>query len=282
MKKSILLVLGLAMTFTTEAQLKTPAPSPTTTIKQTVGLTNFELTYSRPSLRGRDMHKEIIPYGAPWRFGANKNTVITFDTPVVIESVPVTAGTYAIFAVPNKGDWMFVLYKDAENWGMPAELDKEKIAAEIKAKSIQTKDKVETFTISFDQLNDVNKFTLNVAWENTRVPLTVELPTAKLAEQSIKETLDGKPTHSDYFRAGMYYLGSDKNLDMAAEYLATAVKLNNKSPYYYDYNTALAYQKIGKNKEALHYAESTVKKASDSKNEEYTRKGKMLIEELGK
>lgn len=282
MKKSILLVLGLAMTFMTEAQLQTPAPSPTSTINQTVGLTNFELTYSRPSLRGRDMHKEIIPFGQAWRFGANKNTVITFDTPITIEGVSIEPGTYAIFATPNREDWSFVFYKDNENWGMPDKLDKGKIAAEVRARVTHVKEAVETFTISFDDLSDVNQFQLNISWGNTLVPLTVKLPTAKMTEESIKKTISGKPTHSDYFRAGMYYLGSDSNLELAADYLTKAVKLNAKSPYYYDYNTALAYQKLGKKKEAMQFAESTIKKAADSNNEEYARKGKMLINELGK
>ena len=59
------------------AQINTPQPSPSATVKQTVGLTEVELNYSRPHRRGRDIFGDLVPYDKMWRTGANKNAMIS-------------------------------------------------------------------------------------------------------------------------------------------------------------------------------------------------------------
>ncbi|MGB3774735.1 MAG: DUF2911 domain-containing protein, partial [Leeuwenhoekiella sp.] len=55
MKKIIVLSLFLLFNMTIVAQIHTPAASPSSKITQTVGLTNMEVDYSRPSMRGREV-----------------------------------------------------------------------------------------------------------------------------------------------------------------------------------------------------------------------------------
>src|SRR5882757_2551706 len=65
-------------------------PSPAATVSQTVGISTVSVKYSRPSIKGRTVWGELVPYGwnvqafgtknqAPWRAGANENTVIEFS-----------------------------------------------------------------------------------------------------------------------------------------------------------------------------------------------------------
>src|SRR5215470_11489010 len=67
-------------------------PSPAATVSQTVGISTVAVNYSRPSVKGREIWGALVPYGwnkqgfgagndAPWRAGANENTVITFSHP---------------------------------------------------------------------------------------------------------------------------------------------------------------------------------------------------------
>lgn len=71
----------------------TPRTSPRAKISQTVGITEVTIDYSRPGVRGREIWGSLVPYGmhnpgwgtaksAPWRAGADENTVITFSTDV--------------------------------------------------------------------------------------------------------------------------------------------------------------------------------------------------------
>jgi len=44
--------------------------SPTSTVKQRVGLTDIEVDYSRPGMKGREIFGGLIPYDQVWRTGA--------------------------------------------------------------------------------------------------------------------------------------------------------------------------------------------------------------------
>ena len=79
------------------ARIDFPAASPAAVVKQRVGLTDIEVDYSRPSLKGRVMIGGIDPYGEVWRTGANSATRISFSTPVTFGGSPVDAGTYELF-----------------------------------------------------------------------------------------------------------------------------------------------------------------------------------------
>jgi hypothetical protein len=62
-------------------------PSPAAGVSQTVGISTIHVNYSRPSVRGRVVWGTLVPYGwnvqpfgagnsAPWRAGANENTIL--------------------------------------------------------------------------------------------------------------------------------------------------------------------------------------------------------------
>ena len=70
MKKIFFAVIAAFTLFIADAQLKTPAPSPTQTIKQDFGLADVELSYSRPGVKGRKIFGDLVPFGKVWRTGA--------------------------------------------------------------------------------------------------------------------------------------------------------------------------------------------------------------------
>ncbi len=84
-----------------EAQVKTPQPSPKSTLTQVVGLTNVEIVYSRPSAKGRDVFNNLVPYGKLWRTGANDNTIISFSSDVIIDGKTLPKGKYALYSTPR-------------------------------------------------------------------------------------------------------------------------------------------------------------------------------------
>jgi hypothetical protein len=58
MKKILLTILCLGAIGFSNAQIKTPQPSPFTKIEQKVGLTDVTLEYSRPGVKGRTVFGE--------------------------------------------------------------------------------------------------------------------------------------------------------------------------------------------------------------------------------
>ena len=83
----------------TNAQVKMPAPSPTQTIKQDFALGSVELTYSRPSMKGRKIFGDLVPFGKVWRTGANSATLIKFNDAVEIGGKKIDTGSYSLYTM---------------------------------------------------------------------------------------------------------------------------------------------------------------------------------------
>ncbi|HYM94828.1 MAG TPA: DUF2911 domain-containing protein, partial [Chitinophagaceae bacterium] len=85
-----------AFYFSNSQTLRTPAPSPTQTIKQDFGISSIELSYSRPGIKGRKIFGDLVPFGAVWRTGANNATLLTFGDDVTIGGTKIPAGKYGL------------------------------------------------------------------------------------------------------------------------------------------------------------------------------------------
>ena len=94
MKKLLFTAMAVCSLLLAEAQLKTPAPSPTQTIKQDFALSSIELSYSRPGMKGRKIFGDLVPYEKVWRTGANQATTINFADDVTIGTTKIKAGKY--------------------------------------------------------------------------------------------------------------------------------------------------------------------------------------------
>jgi hypothetical protein len=107
MLKKMILCTAAALTFyiADAQQLKTPPPSPKQTLKQEFGVGEVELTYSRPSSKGRTIFGDLVPFGALWRTGANAATKIKFSDDVTVGGQPVKAGEYVIYTIPAQNEW---------------------------------------------------------------------------------------------------------------------------------------------------------------------------------
>jgi hypothetical protein len=118
-RMSTLAVLSVILIASAAALAQTPAApqSPAGSVKGIAGATAIALEYHRPSVRGREIWGGLVPYGQVWRLGANEATTITFSTPVKVDGKDVPAGTYALFAIPGKDKWTFIVNKNAKQWG---------------------------------------------------------------------------------------------------------------------------------------------------------------------
>ncbi|WP_405606118.1 DUF2911 domain-containing protein [Polaribacter sp. Asnod1-A03] len=173
MKKFLLGLFVVAISFSTTAQKK-PKASQYSKIIQTVGITDVTVEFSRPLMKGRTIFGELVPFGKVWRTGANENTKITFSKDVTFSGKSLKAGTYALYTIPNKESWDVIFYSDATNWGNPKEWDESKVALKVSAKVDSIPMKIETFTISFDDLT-MTSGVLGLMWENTYVGAKFEV-----------------------------------------------------------------------------------------------------------
>ncbi|HTR96935.1 MAG TPA: DUF2911 domain-containing protein [Candidatus Acidoferrales bacterium] len=99
------------------ADLVLPRVSPSATVKQTVGTTDFTLVYSRPGVKNRAIWGTLVPYDSLWRTGANEATTLTSTDPFQFGGQAVPAGTYELFTIPGRNQWTVILNRENGGWG---------------------------------------------------------------------------------------------------------------------------------------------------------------------
>lgn len=268
MKKIILALFTISLTSLT-AQVKTPQPSPLGTNSQKVGMTTVSVEYSRPSIKGRTIFGDLVPYGKIWRTGANANTKFTIDTEITVDGQELKAGTYALYTKPNKDSWEIFFYSDSENWGNPQKWEDAKVAAKTSVKSYAVPFNVETMAIGFNEIKG-NSAHLELIWEKTHVTIPFEVPTDRIVMGSIESTMEGEPKANDYYAAAVYYLNNDKDIKLAQKWIDKAVKQQKKKPKFWVIRQqSLIHAKAGDTKGAIKAAKKSLELAQKANNRDY-------------
>ena len=175
MKKITFLLLAFGLFLanpSTFAQQR--AASPASKVEQKVGLTDFTIEYSRPSMKDRTIFAAdgLVPFGKLWRTGANAATKITLSDDIRINDQTLAAGSYAILTVPDKMSWKVNFYAYGESgWGSYREKEPA-LSVSVEPQTIDVT--VETFLINFTDLRD-NSATLGFVWENTYVGVPIQV-----------------------------------------------------------------------------------------------------------
>lgn len=158
-----------------EAQFTTPRPSPGAVVKQTIGLTDVTVTYSRPGVKGRTIWGDLVPWDKVWRTGANEATTIAFADDVTVAGQKLTAGTYSLHTIPGKTEWTFIFNKDAKQWGSYS-YDEKQDALRVKAKPETAATSEEWMEFEFENLS-ANGADLTLKWEKLRVAVPIKVDT---------------------------------------------------------------------------------------------------------
>ena len=201
-----------------------PAPSPACTLKQRIGLTDFEINYSRPGVKGREIFGGLVPYGQVWRTGANQATTISFNTPIKFGGTEVPAGKYGLFTIPGESEWTVILNKNAQQWGSYNYKESDDVVR-VKVPAVSMQEKIETFTIEFSRLEDESAL-LDLIWDHTVVPIRLQWDlTSKLLPQ-IQQFMSSaaKKDPGQYYQAAQFYFNHDQDLGQALKWLNTGLE----------------------------------------------------------
>ena len=167
---SFIVLIGV-LAIAQQPEDKSKRPSPPATAAVTLKGKKVTIDYSRPSLKGRKVGKELAPYGQVWRTGANEATALTTEVDLNIGGVKVPAGKYTLYTLPSEGTWKLIINKQTGQWG--TKYDESQDLARVDMKKSALPQSVEQFTISFDKKSE-SMADLNLDWENTRVSVAVK------------------------------------------------------------------------------------------------------------
>lgn len=192
--------LGLSMTTWAQGIATPRTPSPAAEVSQTIGISTVRVNYSRPSVKGRVIWGELVPYGwnvepfgtthpTPWRAGANENTVIEFSHDATVAGQKVPAGTYGLFFTINKDNTgEVVLSKDSHSWGNfyydPAN--------DLCRANIHIRENAMTEMLTYSFINvDRNSAELVLNWEKKQFPVKIEFAVDEIVMANAAEQLKG-------------------------------------------------------------------------------------------
>jgi hypothetical protein len=165
------LTLGLMAALGSAQMDKASRPSPAA--KASCALADGKtvtVDYSSPRAKGRKIFGGLVPYGEVWRAGANDATTFVSATDLMVGGTHVPAGSYTIFAIPNKDKWTLVISKKTGEWGIPYPgADSDLVRVDMKVSAVPSP--VENFTIAFDKT--AGGCTLRMEWENTRASVDI-------------------------------------------------------------------------------------------------------------
>lgn len=265
----------------TIAQIELPAPSPTATLSQKVGLTDVTINYSRPSMKGRTVYGDLVPFGKLWRTGANMATKITFADDVKIGGKDLKAGTYALFTIPGENEWI-VIFNTNYNQGGTGNYKESEDAVRVSVKPVKIDGKIETFMINLENVTP-NSAMIELGWENTIVHIPLEVSIDDRIMASIESSLTiGAGT---YQQAAAYYHQSGKDLNQALEWMDKALEINEtagRNVFWMYRQKSLIQADMKKYPDAIKTAEISLAKATEAKNDDYIKMNKESIAEWSK
>ncbi|MCV9385802.1 DUF2911 domain-containing protein [Reichenbachiella ulvae] len=267
-------------------QIETPAPSPAGKSYTKVGLTDIEISYFRPQMKGRKIFGEgndyLVPFGQRWRAGANSGTVISFSTDVKVAGTDVKAGEYLLFLAPGAKEWEVILYSDKSLGANVGGIEDEKIAAKAMIEAGKLSETVEALTYQIADLSaDSKSANIQMAWENTvlNIPVTVDFDDAVM--KAIAANTKVNP--GNLITAARYYYDTNRDLDQALAWVNTYLAEGDNGKQFWNlYLKAQILAKKGDKKEAIKVAKESKELAANFPSGDfgYVKRNEDLIASL--
>jgi len=169
------------------AEVPFPSRSPYASVSQWVGLTNITVRYTTPAVGGRPIWGSVVKPGAVWLVGDGAAPTVAFSRDVTIGEAAVPAGTYALLAIPSKGDWTIILNRETKLW----RTDSRNPALDVARVTVHAEPSAprERLAFVFSDFTDEHA-TMDLEWATTRVRIPIGLRTAEQIAGTM-QTLDG-------------------------------------------------------------------------------------------
>jgi Protein of unknown function (DUF2911) len=274
---SILAVL--AFVTVSNAQIEMPQPSPGASLTQKVGMAEIKIEYSRPSMKGRKIMGEIVPFGDIWRTGANSPTKFTTSDSITIGGKGLAKGTYVVLTRPGKDSWEVIFNKNpaASAFNYTPEIQKDDVV-KVMGKPMTLPMSIENFTFNIGNIT-ANSANIEMMWENTyvTVPFTNDVDGKVMAQ--IKSKLDG-PSQAEYFAMSQYYFDNGKGNAEALDFVNKAVAKGER--FWMLRHKSLVQAKMGDKAGAIATAKRSLELAKTEKNMDYVRMNEKSIAEWTK
>ena len=174
----IIILIGFYLIVPPIMKKQTKKHSPETTVSYQQKGYDLSVYYNRPSVKGRVIFGDLVPYGEVWRTGANEATVFTTGTDITINGKPLKAGTYTLWTIPGETYWEVIFNSKQYDWGVTLKGTKIQVSREneydvlnIRVPVNKKETLTEMFTIAFEEDTSLQ---MALEWEKTRIVIPIE------------------------------------------------------------------------------------------------------------
>jgi hypothetical protein len=293
MKKCKLLFIAIIIAGSSFAQMDVPPSggNPRASISEEVGITSITVKYSRPDVNKREGNifgdGNVVPYGfstssfitnkntAPWRAGANENTVITFEHDVKVEGQPIKAGSYGLHMAMGADNVTLIFSSQTEAWGSFYYEEKYDVLR-VNVKPVALNNSVEYLKYEFVEHKEKH-CVIAMQWEKLSVPFKVEVDVENIVLARLRDQVTSQKgfNSNNMMQAAQYCLNKNINLEEALAWSIKAITgFQGQKSFITLRNLANAYDKL-KN---TTLADSTMNEALlIATANQYTAYGRQLI-----
>lgn len=276
MKKSILILSSILSFSLAQSQtISFPQASPTTTVSQNFATSKIELSYSRPSAKGRKVYGDVVPFGKIWRTGANGATTISFGEDVKINNTDIKAGKYGLLTIPGETEWTIILTKDLTVTNAQAyKQENDVLRFSVKPETLPYF--TETFEIEIANVK-TNQVDIELIWEKTSVSFRVSTDLDSKLSKQIADVMgkDSRP----YYQSANWYYENGKDLKIALEWVNKAVDANPDA-FWVLHLKAKIQKSLKDYNGALATAAISLEKAKADGDDAYVRNNEKLISDI--
>jgi hypothetical protein len=173
MKKFMKAALAMAMFMIVSGAFaqedKSQRKSPPAKETAEIGSATLTIDYSKPSVKGRTIWGDLVPYDKVWRTGANEATTFEVTKDIKVEGKVLPAGKYALFTIPGKETWTIIFNSEPKQWGA-YKYDETKDVLRVVV-STEGNEMVEQMTFEVD--SDGEEGQVFLSWEKVMVAFEV-------------------------------------------------------------------------------------------------------------
>jgi hypothetical protein len=216
-------------------------------VTQYIGAVRVAIEYSSPSVhiqgqnpgqgvvdrRGK-IWGQLVPYGmtdlgfghrkpAPWRAGANENTVFEVSDAVLIEGKPLPAGRYGLHMIVEPEEWTLILSKNSTAWGsFFYEPGEDALRVKLKPRKHEYR---EWLTYEFTSRKP-DEATAELQWEDLAVGWTVKVPSPnEIYVSRLRQELKNVPGFNwqGWVTAAQFCVQENTNLEEALRWADYAI-----------------------------------------------------------
>jgi hypothetical protein len=237
---------------------------------QHIGPVRVTIDYSSPAVHGPDgkdrrgqIWGKLVPYGltdlgfgngkpAPWRAGANENTVFEVSENVSVEGKPLPAGRYGLHMIAGPEEWVLIFSKDSNAWGsFYYEAAADALRVTVKPRKHEYR---EWLTYEFTTRRPAESVA-EMQWEDLAIPWTIKVENVNdLYISKLKENLTNVQGFGwrGWVAASQFCVAQNTRLDQALEWAEIAVSRQfiGEANFTTLSNKALVLDKLGRKDEA--------------------------------